>query len=397
MKAAKLALLALLLTLAVVPGRATAGAYMSKMFIEAFPPLYNRACADGVPKILELGKQCFDGGLTAQARKCFQEVLLRTPNNVAANKYLGNVLVGKKWMTLAERDLLVKADAGKNVLVGKTFVAPEAREEALKPYREKTAWEFKEVHDLCPYFTLYFGGSYDDMWSVARLFESIFMNHVLEFGDSVGTNSSPLEIYCFPDATSMKDFAKQAGLAVKWDSAVDVKGRRMLCNLAPDTGTDRLDALTFSCARGILASIGNAGTATGYWTYVAFCWYFVLARDTSESVRIGYYRGCRPDLYSDAKAIATSGMFPNMDTLIELGPEPFDKAQNNDLLAGSWAAFWLLNHEWQGMYKKGFQKYLKGALRGKNDPGSLKRGVSWLQVQKTLYTWVTEMPDFGAK
>ncbi len=175
----------LLLLLFAIPIPAFGASTPNKVFIDNFAAYY-RVAEGKVPKLLELGKRAFDGGLTKQSVKCFREVLVLDPDNKEANRYLGRLLVDKQWMKPKDRDERSKRANSKAELWGSNWVTPVLLTELRKSMEAEKGLKIQFMHDDLDGFTLFHMGTPEQVWSDRRLVESTFHAWSIEFGKTVG-------------------------------------------------------------------------------------------------------------------------------------------------------------------------------------------------------------------
>lgn len=373
---------------------AAAGGMTTKLFIQMFNQYFSTAEAKSAAHLVELGIKAKTSGLYRHSKKCFEAALVQEPDNKLANQHLGRVKVGKVWMSTQARDAASRKENEGKLLWGDKFVTPETRAELLKAERARVGWNFTHFFNTSEFYTMYFEGeNEDEAWSISRLVENTLWAFDLEFGPALGRPKNKLTIHIFSTQEGMNAYvAKATGQAA---SAPNIFDSRTMAAYAmygghPEAGRDMVvEALI----RGMLGLHGNNGNVPGHWFHLAFLYYFRMARVDDETVFPGYYRSYQPDLLGIAKKLSDTGLYPSIQALTTPGPEGFVNDGNFEQRASAWALFHILNHEFQGMNKKDFHEYIKGAVKGRADYKNLKKVKNLGAIEKTITALIFELPE----
>ncbi|MFA4985209.1 MAG: hypothetical protein WC712_01370 [Candidatus Brocadiia bacterium] len=372
--------LVLLLTLCWV-GIAVGAPLRNADFLTGFPAEFEQAKGKGLAAIDALARKCVVSGLFKQARECAAEALKLKADDPTANEISGRVLVDKAWLTPAERDAkYAQANPGK-LLWGAKYVTSAEMEELRKKERAKIGWECDSYFSDQSGFVLHFKGPYDDAMSVRRLVEATVRGWSSEFGTSVGMPRDALSVHVFDKQQEMSSFvARVTGQAASSPNVFDPKTLSSFVVFNQDNEMFSRDMVVEAVIRGILGMLGENGDRTSLWFHYAFLYYFRIARDGPESIAHGFIRKYAPDLRTIAvETVAGDNMF-DLKGLLSGGSAYFSDDPKSSRRAVSYAVFYIVNFEFQGLYKADFHAFLKAAFRGKCDYKAFSQAVKGLSV-----------------
>ena len=262
----------------------------------------------------------------------------------------------------------------------------------------KVGWEFGSFLDANEMFTLYCAGESAEAWSIARLVEATLSLFEMEFGETLKRPKNKLIVHVFSDQKVMDaQILKATGQAVSSPCIFDPKTMASYVVCGPASGDLGRDFVVEATIRGILGLHGHNANFNGHWLHTAFLYYFRIARTDIEALSIGHYHPYNPDLFGIVQKQASQGLLPSLESLTSLSPQAFNNDPNYELRAASWALFYILEHEFQGTYKKDFHEYLKGAVKGKADYKSLKKMKFFGVIEKTFSALVAQLIPAEAK
>jgi hypothetical protein len=353
-------------------------------FAKGFDAAFEEAKGKGIPALTTLAKKLYAAGMCVKAAKCWNEVLAAKPDDQTANKALDRVQFKKTWMTRENRDKTMRdANPGKFYYDSKFMISKEY-ELSLDADRAKVGWNFDFKFNDNPAFVLYCQGTTDEAFSTRRLVESVFSAFEREFGDSVGMPKSCLNVHVFWKQEEMTAYlSKLTGRAVSTPNAYDPKANASLAFMAQDIEFGR-DMVIEAVIRGIIAGLGHNGDGNGLWFHYAWIYYFRMARTGPDSISIGSFRPYQPDLPALARGLGENSAIPDLRNFLNGASPYFGEDARQEKRALAWALFYLLNHEYQGMWKSEFHGFLKGAVKGKSDFKAFNALKCWPKLEKEL-------------